>query len=358
MDERFGDWIRDTLADIDDEVLKRRWGAVESLADSLGDEEILDLLLYSTNCRTYDEPTLQKVRSTFWKHDSAFRMQGNDLELQRLCGAVLIHALHKEPQRRLNAALACICVHFGGVIGKSGWPVLLQEAETVLQSLSASVRPSDTIKYASRRNPISSKALNRLKQLRNEQHDYVPIDDLEALLVQFTKAINQLWSDQSSLHGALALQEEETDILWWLVGGYSNDLKQPFDNIDKAIAAVIAGKELADHIVHRPGPLSVGNILHRVLKGTEGGASAISLESLVPKLPMQWRNNVAAQGTDRALRYCPLLTAIRYCVSVEDNASWTTPFSKKFPHSTKFKISPEILAYQMYREWMLLFNLS
>ena len=33
MDERFGEWLRDAMADIDDELLKRRWAGVESLAD-------------------------------------------------------------------------------------------------------------------------------------------------------------------------------------------------------------------------------------------------------------------------------------------------------------------------------------
>ena len=35
MDERFGEWMRDALADIDDTVLTRRWGAVERLAGEL-----------------------------------------------------------------------------------------------------------------------------------------------------------------------------------------------------------------------------------------------------------------------------------------------------------------------------------
>ena len=113
MDERFGDWMRDALADIDDDILKRRWVGVEALGAKLEDEEVLDLLLYSTGCGTHDDATLQKVRSTFWEHDNAFRMEGNDLELRRLCGAILIHVLHGKSERRLDAALACICLHFG-----------------------------------------------------------------------------------------------------------------------------------------------------------------------------------------------------------------------------------------------------
>ena len=358
MDERFGDWMRDALADIDEDVLKRRWVGVEALAGSLEGEEVLDLLLYSTGCGTHNDATLEKVRRSFWECDNAFRMQGNDLELRRLCGAVLIHVLQKESEHQVNAALACICVQFGGSLDEYGWSVLLQEAETTLQDLSAKVRSNDMIERNVARTVLSSKASARVKQLKDERYEYMPIDDLSQILSQFTRAINQIGKDRVELHSALALQKEENDILWWLVGGYSNDLKQPFEGMKGAVAATVAGKELADHVIHLPGPLSVINILNRVLKGTKENKVAISLESLVPELPMQWRKELVAETTDRVLRYCPLMAAISHCVTMEDDASWTTPFSKQFPHDTTLDILPDVLAYQMYRERMLLLNLS
>ena len=191
-----------------------------------------------------------------------------------------------------------------------------------------------------------------------EGHDHIPMEDLNALLSHFGKAINQLGRNHSELNSALALQRKENDILWWLVGGYSNDLERPFDGMSGAVAATIAGKELADHVIHLPGPLSVGNILHRVIKRTKPNDVAVSLESLLPELPMHWRQELVAESSDRVLRYCPLIAAIGHCVAMEDNSSWLTPFSKQFPHSTKLEIVPAVLAYQMYRERMLLLNLS
>ena len=77
------------MADIDDELLKRRWAAVESLADDLECAGVLDLLLCSTNCGVQNADAIEKVRRTFWEHDNAFRMTGNDLEIRRLCGAIV-----------------------------------------------------------------------------------------------------------------------------------------------------------------------------------------------------------------------------------------------------------------------------
>ena len=156
----------------------------------------------------------------------------------------------------------------------------------------------------------------------------------------------------------MSILNEEVDVLWWLLGGYSNDLKQPFESMNGAVAAIIGGKELADHVVHLPGPISVRNILHRVIQKSEGNGAALPLGSAVTKLPMSWRRELVAEGADRALRYCPLLAAISHCVRLEDNPSWVTPFANHFPHSPNLEILPEVLAYQMYRERMLLLNLG
>ena len=205
---------------------------------------------------------------------------------------------------------------------------------------------------------MPTKVLGRIKELIDKEKDDVPMEDLNAILSQFGKAINQLGRNHSKLNSALALQREENDILWWLVGGYSNDLERPFDGMGGAVAATIAGKELADHVIHLPGPISVGNILDRVIKRTKHNDVPVSLESLVPELPMHWRQGLVTESSDRALRYCPLVAAIGYCVAVEDNLSWITPFSKQFPHSTGLAIAPAVLAYQMYRERMLLLKLN
>lgn len=358
MDKRFGDWMRDALADIDDGVLKRRWGGVEALAGKLKQDEVLELVLYSSGCGTQDDATLQKVRRIFWEHDNAFRMEGNDLELRRLCGTIVIHVLHGKSDRRLNAALTCICLQFGGSLDENTWPALLEEAETTIQDMSAGVRSNDMLNQNAGRNILPSKVLGRMKELIDEGHDHIPLQDLNSLVSQFAKVINQLGSNYSTLKSALALQREENNILWWLVGGYSNDLERSFDGMSGAVAGTIAGKELADHVIHLPGPLSVGSILHRVITRTIHNDLPVTLESLVPELPMHWRQTLVAEGFDAVLRYCPLMSAIAYSVAVEDDASWVTPFSKQFPHSTKLEIPPALLAYQMYRERMLLRSLS
>ena len=125
-----------------------------------------------------------------------------------------------------------------------------------------------------------------------------------------------------------------------------------------AVATIVAGKELADHVVHRPGPLSVSNILRRMIHKCENHSVSISLDSLASKVPMGWRTELMGSGYEGALLYCPLHSAMVRSASVEDDPSWATLFSKHFRHSTTVEISPSVLGYQMYHERMLCLEFS
>ena len=359
MDERFGEWLRDAMADIDDELLKRRWAGVESLADDLERSEILDLLLRSTNCRIQNEDTIEKVRRAFWEHDKAFRMTGNDLEVRRLCGAIVVRVLNSDSDGKLAIALACACLNFGGSYRDFGLSAMSEEAEGTLQGLSAAIRSKDAMtKKFPARVMVPSKILASVKQLIEDGHDHVPIRELNDVLTQLGRGINQVTRDSLLLQSALNIQREETDILWWLTGACSNDMKQPFAHMDAAVAATIAGKELADHVVQRPGPLSVANILSRLIEKCENRNVARSLDTLVPEIPMDWKRELRESAYEGALHYCPLHAAISHTVTVEDDPSWVKPFSRQFRHSTSVELSPSVLSLQMYRERMLSIELS
>ena len=354
MDERFGEWLRDAMADIDDELLKRRWAGVESLAADLECSEVLDLLLCSTNCRIQNADTIEKVRRAFWEHDKAFRMTGNDLEIRRLCGAIVIRVLNSDTDGKLAIALACACLNFGGSYGDFGLSAMSDEAECTLQGLSAAIRSKDTMeKQFPARVMVPTKILARVKQLSEEGHDHVPIQELHDVLIQFGRGINQVTRDNRLLQDALTIQREETDILWWLTGACSNDMNQPFAHMDAAVSAIIAGKELADHVVQRPGPLSVANILNRVIEKCGNPNVARSIGTLVTEVPMDWKRELSDSAFEGALPYCPLHAAISHSVTVDNDPSWVTPFARHFRHCPSVELSPSVLSLQMYRERML-----
>ena len=358
MDERFGTWLRDAMADIDEDMLKKRWSAVESLSSELNDSEILGLILYCAIGRTHSTETLQKVKSAFWTHDNAFKMEGNDLELRRLCGAVVIHMLADEPERELDFALTIACLHFGGLGNDFGLPAMADEAEKILQRLAVDTCSSDATSEIPKRTITTDKFLEKISEKIEEEQRQLDVLDLKPLFIEHLKIQDWLTSQNRSIRRALEIQKEENDILWWLTGASSNDLQQQFSNFDRTFAAVIAGKELADHVTRRPGPLGASSILGRMILNSTGDTGAVSLRAVVTKIPMDWRKQLVPGINNFALDYCPLLASIWHSVELDDDPNWVTPFSKRFSYSTEQEISQSVLAYQMYREWMLALNLT
>ena len=233
-------------------------------------------------------------------------MTGNDLELRRLCGAIVIRVLNSDSDGKLAIALACACLNFGGSYSGFGLSAMSDEAECTLQGLSAAIRSKHAMeKRFAGRVMVPSKILARVKQLIEDGDDQVPIQELIDILTEFGRGINQVARDNRLLQDALATQREETDILWWLTGACSNDMNQPFAHMDAGVSAIIAGKELADHVVQRPGPLSVANILNRVIEKCETPKVARTLDPLVTEIPMDWKRKLSEGAYEGALLYCP-----------------------------------------------------
>ena len=205
----------------------------------------------------------------------------------------------------MNFALASVCLYFGGSHSKFGLPAMAGEAEKVLQEWSVKIRRNLPTDRMPQRVIWSNKISETIKQKIEEGQPHIPISDEQAIHTQYRKGLNQLSGDNAKLQLGLSIQREETDILWWLIGAFSNDLQSPFSSLPSDVAAVIAGKELADHVSHYPGPLSAVHILRRVILSSGDQVAEASLKEMVARTPMSWRQRLAQETVEESLSYCP-----------------------------------------------------
>lgn len=352
MDERFGSWIRDALADVDEEILRRRWSAVEVLVKSLEHSDIMALVSFCAIGRVRQADTLSKVKREFWNHDNAFNMEANGLELRRLCAAIVMHSLSVS-EHKMDFALATSCLYFAGLAPEFALPAMATEAEKALQALSKQIRPASPVAGTTRRAISPAKVLESFKESVAGNQWAQAVGKLEDVLGEYAKAVNMLATQVSRQKSALEIEKEEIDVLWWLVSDFSNDLEKSFKKFKKPVVAIVAGKELADHIQHRPGPLGAASILDRVISSGTGKLKEASLNECVLSVPSSWKRQLVEKTDAGALDYCPVLAALSLTVDVDDDESWTKAFAKRFPHSTDEKVPIQALGFQMYREWML-----
>ena len=357
MDNRFGTWLRPAMADIDDGRLKRYWTAVEELSKQLEHSDIRKLIRFSAQVGKIDEDTLSKVRNTFFENDNAFLMTGNDFEL-RLLSSVIVIKMLLDKTDQLDHALAVACLDCCGAHSCFELHSLVEEANRSLNTMSHELRPKTPLPNLGNEKINAKSVLKPLKAKAAKGTPQVEISDLEPILTAYAKSDNNLASNNEDLRTALELQKEEVDVLWWLVGAYSNDLERPYSELEKAITAVVAGKEFAELVLHRPGPIGATGILKRMLANGTGGSQKISLQELVPNLPMEWRERVSESVTEDSIQFCPLLAAISASVESKADDAWVSIFKNRFPRLLSTAILPEIFSFQMYREWMMVLEIK
>jgi hypothetical protein len=115
------------------------------------------------------------------------------------------------------------------------------------------------------------------------------------------------------LRRRLIQQQEELDMLWWVLGGYSRDLQVPIGDVPAEAAGLIVGKELSDLVEEIPGPPAAEALLGRMLLNAAGSSTAsIKLAEAVFATTDAWRTGLA-QGTPFSVvgNLAPLTSGIR-----------------------------------------------
>ncbi len=354
MDNRFATWLQPAMADFDEEYLKKRWAAVESLSKELEHGDIMALVRFCSQVGEADQDVVSKLRDSIFKHDNTFIIGGNDLELRLLSSVIVIKILSDNDVNSLDYALFVTCLHFGGLHTGFELPDLVNLAYESLNTLSIELRSTDPLPTPQERLVNSAHIMKPLKEKMEQDQPHLMIADFEPVFTDVAKSVNQLATANSNLQTALELQKEEVNVLWWLVGAHSNDLKQPFSDLPRQVAAVVAGKELASLVSYRPGPLGVASILSRMIANTSGKSTDTSMQELVSQIPIDWRKQTSNALPDLSEMFCPLISAIAASSELDDSEDWIKLFQKHFPHNVEVIASLDIYAMQMYREWMLI----
>jgi hypothetical protein len=366
MHERFPDWYRITTAGLDSalppDLFQRRWEGVELVCKELADGEEFDLVRLFTRTPPPSVPLLTKFRAAFRKTDAGFPAQGNDLEIGVLAGVAIIHRMSQSPQTAGDrAGLAVLCARGVPETNTPDWarPLIDEINATYTERCKdlrgpASITP---VEFNAKAVQVDLDAFTTAFP----SGDWTQVQRLGAKgMLSLLTAINNLATVTSAAIDALKLQQqlrqEETDILWWMTAEYSRDLDRRLAEVKLPAAALVAGKELAD-FVSIPGPLPAKSFLDRVLStcGTKSAHHKPSeLKAAVNALSKEWRTGIAKEaGFARVKDLCPVLGAVGASLATEGADEWVPVYRKAYQREANLQLSGVELAYQVYREWLL-----
>lgn len=182
----------------------------------------------------------------------------------------------------------------------------------------------------------------------NEGENFEINDGDAKKLSLMIKKINELCTFINKNYRDLAdknkILYENTEILWWLLAGYSQDVGKTYAELPLQQAALLVGKDLAEIVENKPGLYFVENLLCKVLDRNKDEKALFASyidscsDDIIEKMFVQSESSINT----------PILFALNKKKEVGEG-SWYKVFEKNFG-KTDIEYSGMELAYQMYLE--------
>ena len=357
MHKNFGEWYRLVRIEPNGDVLKNRWAGVEEWSDSLRDKD--DAVLETVRIFqglpevTSREPLLEVFR----KHDPAFP-QRNDLELRVLAGASLVSCIEApsngdDMDGTRTAVIAGTALEAS--LLRASDPQLGEVVAEVLEGLhDVAGRRRERLSFST--TLISQKDTSAAREAIKRVSS---AEDWSALRTQLMPVLQAVLDGVLRAEGVLAdaahnlrCADEETDILWWLEGGCSRDLKKPWSTLKDEVP-LVSGWELADLTDVALGPRDAAAFLDRVLTSTKAKNKDQPLNRYVNSVSDDWATMRTAGLPEEALDLAPLSLALLQRAK-SGTANWEQYFEKTGGVAATKLLAPEVVAKQAYVEAVLL----
>jgi hypothetical protein len=359
INKYFAEWHKAADLEPKADELEKRWQAVEAFVKKIKISNALELVRLFYGRPALSSDFVDTYAAVFQSKDPTFPVRQNALELRVLAGSTIAHLVGTTRTRVTDAVALAMLTSF-------------------CQGLRQEVLNADIIDMARSYLAKESVVVRDVAENLNVEEPDVDLEDLLAALTaaavgsnmatikvpltppfeKLAQAISTLSESVNKIAGEMAavikIRREESDILWWVFGGYSRDLGTRISGLIPAFAALVSGKELADLVKLIPGPLASTAFLDKLLDSTDPSVlGSVSIKEGVDATPREWKQDLITEiGELEDL--CPLHLALKTSLAVEKASAWLPHFNRSSGLKGKGVMPLVGLANQMYDERMLI----
>jgi hypothetical protein len=357
MHKYFSEWYRIASLEPQGDLLAQRWESIENIGQSLDASKAKDLLRLFMAKPLTNSDFLNEYRMAFQKTDPAFPMRENELELRVLAGAAIAWCLENSPDKLGDAlALGLLCTDCKGLLPPVPVPEIVALGKTHVCNRSAGLRALSAL------SGIQAPDVNIKKYLQavEEACQTGKMPNLGAQLKIIMEKVRDVISTfhrstadcLNNLVRVMRLQQEETNILWWLFGGCSRDLDDRISDFELPVSCLLAGKELADLVIELPGPFSAVAFLDKMLHSVGGEQTkSVTIQEAVNLSDRAWREKWLK---DREIGdigdLCPVHLAVQKSLEVDGSEEWLPVFEKSVGFRPGEAMPALDLSVQVYQE--------
>lgn len=305
------------------EQLDLRWQGIETYCEK--DEiDIYSLVKLYYGLKTDDE-FHQEFISVFNSIDISFT-QNNKREISVLAGNILAILMERD-SFQLFTVLSIICLSKYNI--DIVLPEIVERAYKYFGEVSAKIREQEPV-YED----VSTKIIEDYANVIKDKSviDVTQIQELSSVCNSIVTNISLLITNQIQMQRTLEIYREDSNILSWICGGWSNNLNAPLTKrkSQKSVALILA-KELADLVTVLPGPYAVKSFLKKMLDLCKPEANTYSLVELVDTLDNDKKQSIidSYSGIDGTLENTPILYSIKSALEVNEPEVWKHAVSKR-----------------------------
>lgn len=331
--------------------LQARWTGICALADDVTNNDIETLIRLAFKSRkAATAADIQKIRQAFKTADANFEMQGNDREMQIMSGALLAELMTRGDTAGAKAAIGITTAAFGGA-RKPDLPVdIAVLAETAIDHIAEANRLRPNLNQHTSTDAPKFDFEKAAAKVR-EQPNFDGVVLAFGLAAESAKRGFTLMSQKQAnavraIGKFIQVQDEELQMLWWLISQRSNDLDCTFDVVTVDAQALVFAKELADHTEILPGPASIKGLLSRAgLKERK----KLNVPAAVNAADSKWLKSFSLDD-----ELSPVTTPIHYAIKRKletgEDEAWVAGWAAAVEISADALLSPLGLAILFYRE--------
>ncbi|MDY5246911.1 hypothetical protein FYJ37_03065 [[Clostridium] scindens] len=344
LERKFYKWYKRINISCDEQQTTNRWEGIQNAIDLFESSINISELLKIYYRLSFDVSIKDQFVECFATEDKSFD-ETNEEEMVILAGGVLAQLLGQENNIFVAYSLLILDTYYEAPLKE-----LSDMASSLISDMSKEIKKSEE----SSLDTIKKIDLKEVEEIISETSDLTEegVDKLVTIIKSMNENMNIL---VQVLENENRKYQEDTGILSWIVGEWSDILEMPLMEVKKVNGAFVIGAELSDLVKLYPGPYAAKAFIKRMLDKCIDDVPEITLTEFIDRQDEKIRSFMVkkyGKGCDN--RLLPIISAIKASLSVDEAKLWTPVYKKAW------KINPDEIRFDlltwselMYRECMI-----
>ncbi len=346
----FPTWYKNAEHGADSALIKKRIDAIEGIIENEQVSFWMSLVKLYLGV-AIGETEKSDFVNFFTTEDTFFPIENNEHILRILASSTIAFKLNSEKsQLTYTISLSVITANFLKQFNLSDVTYVYQYASANLESSGSMLRKAENVDMSILDNAVAT--LEEQKEDENIEVD-VKIETLTTTILE----VAQLLKRMDDRHTVVS---EESDTLWWLYGGYSTIGKNTFEKIGLPKMIVFSAVDLYNKTYRSVGLVKANEFILKALaiSDKKKAKDPVEIYEVIGAFGTEERKLVTQYYKSNYSVLTPCISAFAISLEMGVNDPWDNLYkSRNYNAEIKTKVGSAELAFQIYNELMLLWNL-